>query len=90
VGTPPPDGGEYEAVLKEARANGFRPISASAYEAEGRRRYAVAMVGDAPGLPWEERHDLPLAEFLKEHDALTARGYRPLLRCCKPTASRIE
>jgi hypothetical protein len=69
---------EYEATLKEWRAKGYRPLSASAYPTKDGLRNTLLLVKDEV-TEWAAEHDLTAEKFGEAARGWDAKGYRPLV-----------
>lgn len=70
---------DLDAYLKEARRDGYHPISVSVYGESAENRYAIVVHRDLPGLRWDVSPDLGPEALQQELARQIAKGFHPLL-----------
>jgi CubicO group peptidase (beta-lactamase class C family) len=80
---------QYQKLIDEWKAKGYRPACAAAYPTAAGPRFALVVVRDKD-TPWAARHNLTAGQYQKEFDKWTGQGYRPLQVCGYPSASEVR
>jgi serine/threonine protein kinase/CubicO group peptidase (beta-lactamase class C family) len=68
---------QFQAALDDARREGDRPVSASAYPVGRSIRFALILARDPRPRAWEERHGVSAAELNRELTRRAPQGWRP-------------
>jgi hypothetical protein len=69
---------EYQRLQEEWAAQGYRPDCLCGYRTGGDTRFAAVFVRHAGPRTWEARVQMTGAEYEREFDRWTARGYAPI------------